>query len=141
VIWNPLSVAGRPDVLFVAVVHQILCRSDSAILLDAQWASKSFALEVQSPNTPFWGTARRNITPCLFALLHVFRSTFRELGCLDPTTSVPCLVIFVFSEKRIGGVCGYHIVSVHAKSYDSSCDMGYAVLTPPAFACSCSARG
>ena len=37
----------------------------------------------------------------------VFRSTFRELGCLDPTTSVPCLVIFVFSEKRIGGVCSY----------------------------------
>ena len=35
------------------------------------------------------------------------RSTFRELGCLDPATSVPCLVIFFFSEKRIGGVCSY----------------------------------
>jgi hypothetical protein len=31
-------------------------------------ASKSFALEVQSPNTPFWGTARRNITARLFEL-------------------------------------------------------------------------
>ena len=69
-IWSPLSVAGRPGVLFVAVVHYILCRTDSAILLDAQWASKSFALEVQSPNTPFWGTARRNITARLFELLH-----------------------------------------------------------------------
>jgi len=29
----------------------------------------------------------------------VFRSTFRELGCLDPATSVPCLVIFVFFRK------------------------------------------
>ena len=28
----------------------------------------------------------------------VSRSTFRELGCLDPTTSVPCLV-FSFSPK------------------------------------------
>jgi hypothetical protein len=40
------------------------------ILLDAEWASKCFALEVKSPTTPFWGIARRNITPRLFALLH-----------------------------------------------------------------------
>jgi hypothetical protein len=60
------------------------------------------------------------------------RSTFRELGCLDPATSGPCLVIFVFFRKanRRSMQLYTYIVSVHAKSYDSSCDMGYAVFTP-----------
>jgi hypothetical protein len=38
----------------------------------------------------------------------VLALTSRELGCLDPTTSAPCLVILVFSEKRIGWVCSSH---------------------------------
>jgi hypothetical protein len=50
---EPIADTRPPSVLFFAVVHYILCRLDSAVLLDAEWASKCFALEVQSPNTPF----------------------------------------------------------------------------------------
>jgi hypothetical protein len=95
------------------------------LLLDAKWASTCFAYEVQSPPTHRHGVLHAATSPhahlrsYMVGLRHissnllttilslVSRSTFRELGCLDPTgiTPVRCLVIFVFSEKRIGGVC------------------------------------
>jgi hypothetical protein len=62
----------------------------------------------------------------------VSRSAFRELGCLDPTTRPSRAWSFSFSP---GGeeveYAAARVVSVHAKSYDSSCDMVHAVLTPP----------
>jgi hypothetical protein len=36
VIWNPLSVAGRLDVLLCAMTHGVPCGSDFVVLLDAK---------------------------------------------------------------------------------------------------------
>jgi hypothetical protein len=71
----------------------------------------------------------------------VSRSAFRELGCLDPTTSVPCLVIFVFSGGRIGGVCSRARCLRARKVPRPQLQHGVYCAHSPAFACSCSARG
>jgi hypothetical protein len=70
----------------------------------------------------------------------VSRSTFRELGCLHPTTSVPCLVIFVFSEKRIGGVCSYAHCLRARKAPRQQLRQGVCCAHSPASTCSRSAR-
>jgi hypothetical protein len=71
----------------------------------------------------------------------VSRSTFREPACLDPTTSVPCLVIFIFSEKRIGGVCSCAHYLRARKILRQQLRHGVCCAHSLASTCSCSARG
>jgi hypothetical protein len=70
----------------------------------------------------------------------VSRSTFREPAWLDPTTSVPCLVIFVFSEKRIGGVCSC-AHCLRARKILQQLRHGVCCAHSLASTCSCSTRG
>ena len=77
----------------------------------------------------------------LTTFLSVFpRSTFRELECLEPTTSVRSMVIFVFSESTIRWSMQASILSPCTQAPTTAAAAWAMLCSPSTCTCSCSAH-